>query len=124
MSELFRVVLVDDAADLRLLIGRMLERDGRFTVVGQAADGAEGVEVTAEHQPDICLLDLSMPVMDGLDALPRILQRCPATKVVVLSGLDARQMQRTALELGASGYVEKGSAFTTLPDTLAGIAAG
>lgn len=124
MSDPVRIVLVDDAADLRVLVGRLLERDGRFAVVGHAADGAEGVEVTAEHQPDICLLDLSMPVMDGLEALPRILQRCPGTKVVVLSGLDAGQMQRTALELGASAYVEKGAGFTTLADTLADVATG
>lgn len=118
----FRVVLVDDAADLRLLVGRLLERDGRFTVVGQASDGREGIEVAAEHQPDLCVLDLSMPVMDGLEALPRILEQCPRTKVVVLSGLDARQMEATALRLGASGYLEKGAAFSRLADTLAAVA--
>jgi DNA-binding NarL/FixJ family response regulator len=117
-----RVVLVDDAADLRLLVGRLLERDGRFAVVGQAADGAEGVRVVAEHRPDLCVLDLSMPVMDGLEALPRILAESPATKVVVLSGLDARQMERTAMQLGAAGYLEKGAAFSQLADTLLTIA--
>lgn len=122
MSTPFRVVLVDDAADLRLLIARLLHRDGRFEVVGQAADGAEGVQAAGEHQPDLCVLDLSMPVMDGLEALPRIRERCPSTKVVILSGLDATQMERTALQLGAAAYLEKGAAFARLADTLAEIA--
>lgn len=117
-----RVVLVDDAFDLRLLIGRLLERDGRFEVVGQAADGAEGIRAVSEHRPDLCLLDLSMPVMDGLEALPRILEECPGTKVVILSGLEAGQMERTALALGAAGYVEKGTAFDRLADVLVDIA--
>ncbi|MBW3621195.1 MAG: response regulator [Actinobacteria bacterium] len=121
MTPPFRVVLVDDASDLRLLIGRLLERDGRFEVVGQAADGAEGIRAVGEHRPDLCLLDLSMPVMDGLEALPRILEQCPGTKVVILSGLDARQMERTALDLGAAGYLEKGRAFDRLADALVDI---
>ncbi|MBW3657053.1 MAG: response regulator [Actinobacteria bacterium] len=120
----YRVVLVDDAADLRLLVGQLLERDGRFAVVGQAADGAEGIRTASEHQPDLCVLDLSMPVMDGLEALPRILEECPTTKVVILSGLDAGQMEATALRLGAAGYLEKGAAFARLADMLAEIAAG
>lgn len=117
-----RVVLVDDADDLRSLLARLLERDGRFEVVGHASDGAEGIRVVAAHRPDLCVLDLSMPVMDGLEALPRIREASPDTKVVVLSGLDADQMAATAVRLGASGYVEKGSAFDRLADTLAGIA--
>lgn len=118
----YRVVLVDDATDLRLLIARLLERDGRFRVVGEAADGAAGIEVAAAHQPDLCVLDLSMPVMDGLEALPRILERCPDTKVLILSGLDATQMEWTARSLGAAGYLEKGAAFDRLADTLADLA--
>lgn len=118
----YRVVLVDDAADLRLLIGRLLERDGRFDVVGHASDGREGIEAVGIHQPDLCVLDLSMPVMDGLQALPRILERSPRTKVVVLSGLDAGRMEGTARSLGAAGYLEKGAAFARLADTLATLA--
>lgn len=122
MTPPFRVVLVDDATDLRLLIGRLLERDGRFVVVAQAADGAEGVRAVAEHQPDLCLLDLSMPVMDGLEALPRIQAACPGTRVVILSGLDSDEMERTAMQLGAVGYVEKGASFDRLADILVDVA--
>lgn len=118
----WRVVLVDDAADLRVLVGRLLERDGRFEVVAHASDGVEGIRAVTEHRPDLCVLDLSMPVMDGLEALPQILEECPDTRVVILSGLDSAQMEGTALRLGAAGYLEKGAAFARLADTLADVA--
>ncbi len=103
-----RVVLVDDTRDLRELFRLALTRDG-FEVVGEAGDGREGIEVCRVTDPDVVLLDLAMPVMDGIEALPEIRRLCPAAVVVVLSGFGAEQMGARAVSAGADGYVQKGS---------------
>ena len=64
------VVVIDDTPDLRLLLRMVLELTDRYSVVGEAGDGAEGIEMVRQWQPDLVLLDLAMPVMDGLEALP------------------------------------------------------
>ena len=104
-----RVVVVDDAEDLRAMIGRALDREDDFEVVGQAGDGQEAVEVAERLQPDVVLLDIAMPVMDGLQALPHLRKKSPASVLVVLSGFgsDSRAAQK-ALELGAHGFLNKG----------------
>ena len=103
-----RVLLVDDNDDLRRLLRIQLERTGRYEIVGEAADGHEAVRLATELQPRIVLLDLSMPVMDGLQALPLILDAVPEVRVVVLSGFDHGTMSVRALAAGAARYVEKG----------------
>lgn len=113
------VVLADDADDLRRLVRKLLERDGRFVVVEEAANGIEAVAAAERHRPDLLLLDLAMPLMDGLQALPEIRRVAPDTKVVVLSGFSADSAAAQALELGAADYVEKGAFFRSLPDALA-----
>ncbi len=118
------IVVADDAVDLRFLVRRLLERDGRFEVLAEAGDGEQAIALATEHQPDLVLLDLSMPVLDGLQALPDILAACPGTRVVVLSGFDAEHMAQKVRDLGAVGYVEKGAAFATLVDTLLDALAG
>lgn len=102
------VLLVDDNDDLRRLLRLQLERTGRYEIVGEAADGHEAVRLATELQPRIVLLDLSMPVMDGLQALPLILDAVPEVRVVVLSGFDQGTMSVRALAAGAARYVEKG----------------
>jgi DNA-binding response OmpR family regulator len=105
----YTVVLVDDAHDLRRLWRLMLDRDDRFTVAAEAADGRSGVAAAGWHQPDLVLLDVEMPVMDGLEALPLIRQLSPHSTVVMLSALSigSAQMLR-AMTLGAHDYVVKG----------------
>ncbi len=103
-----RVVLVDDTRDLRELMRLAMVRGG-FDVVGEAADGREGIEVCAKQQPDVVLLDLAMPVMDGIEALPGIREHCPTAVIVVLSGFGAQQMAARAVAAGADGYVQKGA---------------
>lgn len=103
-----RVVIADDVADLRMLLRLALERTERFSVVGEAADGAEAVEQARAHRPDLVVLDLSMPRLDGLEALPLILDASPETIVVVLSGFDEARMGQAAVDAGATLYLEKG----------------
>jgi signal transduction histidine kinase len=105
-----RVVIVDDTPDLRLLLRLTLERDGDISVVGEASDGREGIDAVARLQPELVMLDLAMPVMDGIEALPLIKAACPATRVVVLSGFEAGAMEERSRNAGADAYLQKGAA--------------
>jgi DNA-binding NarL/FixJ family response regulator len=105
----FTVVVVDDTHDLRSLWRLMLEGDARFDVVAEAANGHSGVVAAERHQPDLVLLDIAMPVMDGLQALSLIRHGAPRSTVVMLSSFsrDSTQAAR-AMALGAHGFVRKG----------------
>ena len=107
-NSVFRVLIADDVQDLRSMLRLALELSGRFTVVAEAMDGAHAVDLAAMYKPELALLDLSMPALDGLEALPRILEASPATKVVVLSGFEEARMAPVALKGGAVAYLEKG----------------
>jgi PAS domain S-box-containing protein len=113
-----RVLLADDAEDIRLLLRMTLTTTHGFDVVGEAGDGREAVRLATEQQPDVVLLDLAMPVMDGLQAIPELRRVSPSTRIVVLSGFDGARMQPVAMELGADAYLEKGEAMTSLVETL------
>ena len=104
-----RIVLADDTPEIRSLLRRAFEVDPTVTVVGEAGDGAEAVEVVCRTEADVILLDLAMPVMDGLQAIPELLRRSPNTGIVVLSGFDASKMEQRALDLGAHAYLSKGA---------------
>lgn len=103
-----RVVLVDDTVEIRRLLRMTLEFDGRFNIVDEAGDGEAAIKATSEKQPDAVILDLAMPVMDGLQAIPQILEEAPQTKILVLSGFDSGSMSAEAIARGAHAYVEKG----------------
>lgn len=113
-----RVLLADDTPDIRKLLRVNLELDGRFEIVGEAADGAEAVALTRSLRPDAVVLDLAMPVMDGLQAAPVIRECSPETRILVLSGFDHARMEARAREQGADGYLEKGTAFGRIAETL------
>src|SRR4051812_19284071 len=83
-----RVVVVDDSDDIRHVLKLALERQGDFTVVAEATDGRDAVTVVGEHQPHVVLLDISMPVMDGLQALPLIKRESPGSIVIMLTGIS------------------------------------
>jgi len=101
-----RVLLVDDLSDIRLVMRLLLEADGRAEVVGEAADGAEAVRLAGELRPDAVVLDLRMPGMDGVSALPLIRAASPGTVVVALSALPIGPTTDQAVDLGAT-YVRK-----------------
>jgi DNA-binding NarL/FixJ family response regulator len=113
-----RVLLADDAAAYRALLRLALEEDGRFAVVGEAGDGLEAVQLSDAERPDVLLLDLAMPVMDGLQAIPEVRSRSPETKIVVLSGFSQHRLSKEAESVGASAYLEKGADVETIADTL------
>jgi DNA-binding NarL/FixJ family response regulator len=110
-----RVVLVDDVPELRLLVRLTLEDEPGIEVVGEAANGREGVEVVEATDPDLVLLDLSMPDMDGLEAIPLIRAHAPHARVVVLSGHEAGRLSLQALDQGASRYINKAVGLDTIP---------
>jgi DNA-binding NarL/FixJ family response regulator len=103
-----RVFLVDDVGAFRALMRFMLEEDPRIQVVGEASDGSEGVDGVERLKPDVVLLDLAMPVLDGFEAMPLMLERSPGTTIVALSGFTAERMAQLCIASGAHAYLEKG----------------
>jgi DNA-binding NarL/FixJ family response regulator len=117
-----RVLLCDDSPQIRELVRVVLELEGN-EVVSEAENGREAVDEAERLQPDVVLLDLSMPVMDGLEALPEIKRVAPDTRIVVLSGFDNQRLVSQALALGADGYVPKGGDPEEIVHAVAGKAA-
>jgi PAS domain S-box-containing protein len=119
-----RIVVVDDAPELRLLLRTRLRTSGLFQVVGEGADGSEAIALAREQHPELMLLDASMPGMDGLEALPRVREVSPDTKVVMFTGFEEQGLATTARNLGATAFVEKSVPVDTLVEQLAALAAG
>jgi PAS domain S-box-containing protein len=112
------VVVVDDAPEVRVLVRTRLRVSGRFEVVGEGSDGGEAVELAARLRPDLMLLDVSMPGTDGLEALPRVLEGSPGTRVVMFSGFEETGLVDKAHALGAAAFVEKSTPVDLLIERL------
>jgi DNA-binding NarL/FixJ family response regulator len=104
-----RVLVVDDHAILRDGIRSLLERQAGITVVGEASNGREALDRVSELQPDIVLMDVAMPVMDGLEATRQIKKSFPLVRVLILTQHDNREYIGPVLQAGAVGYVLKRS---------------
>ena len=104
-----RVLIVDDQTLFRTGLARLLDEDPRVEVVGQAVDGADAVKLAATLKPDVILMDLKMPNLDGSEATRRIVAEHPEIKILILSTFDADTYVLQALRAGASGYVLKDS---------------
>lgn len=102
-----RVLLVEDTEDIRLIMRLAIERDGRFEVAGEAANGAEAVAHCRARCPDAVLLDLLMPEMDGYAALPLIKEHCPHVNVVVFTAIASPDISAKVRGLGASACLSK-----------------
>ncbi|MBI3169709.1 MAG: response regulator transcription factor [Chloroflexi bacterium] len=107
MNSSIRVLLADDHAVLRSGLRLLLTSQNEFEVVGEASSGIETLSLAEELQPDLILLDLSMPALGGLDALPALRKLVPSTRILILTMHDDPQYLRQALKHGASGYVLK-----------------
>jgi DNA-binding NarL/FixJ family response regulator len=116
-----RVLLADDHARLREALRDLLEETG-FEVVGESGDGADAVALARELAPDIVVIDLRMPVLNGLDATKLIKDARPATQVVVLSAFESPELERQAREAGAFAYLDKGTMARRLHRVLLGAA--
>ncbi|TDC14965.1 response regulator, partial [Kribbella albertanoniae] len=113
---MIRVVIVDDQQLMRSGLAALLDRDERITVVGQAADGAAGVSLVLAERPDVVLLDIRMPGVDGIEAARRIVadERLRDTRVVMLTTFDTDDHIFDAIQAGAAGFLLK----DTDPDEL------
>lgn len=109
-----RVVICDDQAAFRQTVVIVLGLDEELEVVGQAANGQEAVDSVRELRPDVVLLDIAMPVLDGLEALPLIRAASPDTKVVMLTGVTSEAIRERALAAGAVLFLEKGTGIDAL----------
>ena len=118
MSPALRIFLCDDVPELRVRARYGLEEDEDLQVVGEAGDAQAGIDGVRRLLPDVIVLDLSMPGMDGLEAIPRMREVAPAASIVVFSGFASERMASAALKLGASQYVEKGEPLDRLRETV------
>ena len=116
-----RVLLADDHDRLRGALRDLLTESG-FEVVGESGDGADAVALARLHQPDIVVIELRMPVLNGLDATRLIKDARPATQVVVLSAFESPELERQALDAGAFAYLDKGALVRRLHRVLLGAA--
>jgi len=105
-----RVLLADDHAVLRSGLRLLLTSQNEFVVVGEASSGTETLSIAEQLQPDLILLDLNMPSLGGLDALPMLRKLVPSARILILTMHDEPQYLRQALKHGASGYVLKKAA--------------
>ena len=113
-----RVLVCDDSDAFRALLRYTLQEDLGIEVVGEAADGMAAIDAAERLQPDVVLLDLTMPILDGMDAIPVMLERAPAARVVALSGWGADRMEQAALDQGAIAYVEKSDDVQAIRDAV------
>ena len=102
-----RVLIVDDHALLRTGVANIINHEADLQVVAEAANGADGVAAFAQHRPDVTLLDLRMPVMEGVEAVRRIRELDPQAKVIVLTTYDTDEDIARALKAGAKAYILK-----------------
>src|SRR4051812_7784221 len=113
------VLIVDDAVRWRELLRLCCDLDDRFVVAGEAADGDEALAAARSTQPDAIVLDLDMPVVTGMQALPRLRAAAPQATIVAFSSSSRSSHAHIATSLGADGYVEKGNAVPELLDVVA-----
>lgn len=123
MSLPVRVFLCDDVAEIRVLMRFTVEEDPDLQIVGEAADGDGAVHGVVETRAHVILLDVSMPGMDGLEAIGRIREQSPETGIVVLSGFSAARVGEAALKAGADRYLEKGEPGEVIRETIRAVAA-
>jgi DNA-binding NarL/FixJ family response regulator len=119
-----KILLVDDHTIIREGLRALIEKDPDTVVIGEAANGAEALRLTEELKPDLIVMDMTMPVMNGIDATRSITGKYPAIKVLALSMESDRSFVVEALKAGATGYLLKDSAFAEITEALSTVARG
>lgn len=101
-----KLLIVDDAAFMRMMIKDILTKNG-YEVVAEAANGVEAVELYKSHQPDLVTMDITMPEMDGIEAVKQIKAVNPAAKVIMCSAMGQQSMVMDAIKAGANDFIVK-----------------
>ena len=101
-----KILIVDDAAFMRMMIKDILTKNG-YEVVAEAANGVEAVELYKSHQPDLVTMDITMPEMDGIEAVKQIKAVNPAAKVIMCSAMGQQSMVMDAIKAGANDFIVK-----------------
>lgn len=121
---MIRVLVVDDHPVVRQGLVAVLEDFADFTVVGSAGDAAEAVELAGRFEPDVVLLDLELPGMGGVEAIPRLLAVAPGTAILVFTAYDTDERVFGAVRAGARGYLLKGAAVAEIAQAIRAVSAG
>jgi two-component system response regulator NreC len=124
VSDSIRVVVVDDHAVVRAGLRLLIEREPEMVAVDEAADANEAIFRVIEHKPDVLLIDVTMPGGSGIEAIPKLLEASPDTKILVLSMHDDPRYVREAFAAGANAYVLKEAADAELVAAIRQVAAG
>lgn len=119
-----RVLIADDQTLFRAGLARLLDEDPRVEVIGQAIDGRDAVKQAAKFKPDVILMDLKMPNVDGIEATRQIVEADPAVKVVMLTTFETDSQVIQALKAGASGYVLKDSSAQAIVSSIVAVMSG
>jgi len=119
-----RVMIADDHQLVRSGLRGLLEREGEFKVVAEAADGFEAIELATVHKPDIILLDVGMPRLNGTDAAQRLSEKLPSSRIIILSMHSDEGYVLKALKAGARGYLLKASPEADVLAAVRAVAAG
>ena len=119
-----RVVIIDDHTSVREMLALLLSRDGTYEVVGQAESGRAALALCRKTRPDIVILDLVLPEINGSEVLRHLRGNTPSPRVLIYSGTSNRTLVLEALRCQPHGFVEKGDSFTTLRQALDAVSAG
>jgi DNA-binding NarL/FixJ family response regulator len=120
----YRVLIVEDHKIMRDGIKALLDRSSEFTVVGDVETGSEAIQICTDLRPDIVLMDIGLPGLNGVDSTAELLRHCPSTRVIMLSMYDDEDSVVSSIRAGARGYVVKQASSAELLDALRAVARG
>jgi two-component system NarL family response regulator len=124
MTDTIRILIVDDHNIVRQGLAALLKTVPGFEVAAEASDGEQAVELFRKHKPDVTLMDLRLPKLNGVDAITRIREGVPGARIVVLTTFDGDEDIYRALQAGAKGYLLKGMDLAELTDAIRSVHAG
>ena len=118
MDPCIRVAIADDSAAVRMSLRSMLKLDSRLTLVAEAENGSAAIAMVEEHRPDVVLIDITMPVLDGIEATRIITSKFPGIRVIVLTAHSSESIAAKAFKAGASHLLTKGCSAEEILDAI------